>query len=166
MPETRTDATQLYELVNAFEEAWQAGQPLAIDDHVPADGPLRRSVLIKLIHIDFEYRLKAGEKARVEIYLDRYPEIADDSAVVVELAEWEFSLRWRSDVGDMRGGKGMYAGFNSATAMKPWRRRRRGPWPKRAWRGFNSATAMKPWRRYPRRPGMKADDEASIRPRQ
>jgi serine/threonine protein kinase/tetratricopeptide (TPR) repeat protein len=97
MPNTNANASQLYQIVEAFEDAWQSGRPPKIDDFLPADLSLRHAALVKVIHIDLEYRLNAGEKARVETYLDRYPEIADDGAVLVELVAWEFSLRNRND---------------------------------------------------------------------
>ncbi len=37
-------------------------------------------------------------------------------------------------------------GFNGATAMKPWKRRRTGRRRGRPRRRFNGATAMKPWK--------------------
>ena len=90
--------SNLYQIVEAFEKAWQTGKQPAIDDYLPADTSLRRIVLIKLVHIDLECRLKAGEKARIEVYLDLYPEIAKDAAIVVELAAWEYRLRRRNEL--------------------------------------------------------------------
>ena len=69
----------------------------AYDELLPTDASVRHAVLVKMVHIDLEYRLKAGEKARVETYLDRYPEVASNAALVVELAACEFSLRRRSE---------------------------------------------------------------------
>src|SRR5262249_57971683 len=61
----------------AFEVAWQQGQRPAIEDYLPT-GHGRRAVLLELVHTDLEYRLAAGEPARVEGYLERYPELAGD----------------------------------------------------------------------------------------
>jgi hypothetical protein len=41
-------------------------------------------VLLELVHIELELRLKAGEAARVEAYLARCPELAGDRAVTLE----------------------------------------------------------------------------------
>jgi WD40 repeat protein len=90
---SQADASRLYEFVDAFEEAWQAGGRPDIDRYLPPDAPLRRTVLIKLVHIDLENCLRAGEKVRVETYLDRYPQIAGDTSAIVELVTWEFALR-------------------------------------------------------------------------
>ena len=36
----------------------------------------RLALLVELVHVELELRLKAGEPARVEEYLRRYPELA------------------------------------------------------------------------------------------
>src|SRR5205807_2895889 len=54
-------------------------------------------LLIELVHIDLELRLKAGEAARAEEYLARYPELAGDRAAAVELIAAEHGLRRRSE---------------------------------------------------------------------
>jgi serine/threonine protein kinase/formylglycine-generating enzyme required for sulfatase activity len=46
--------------------------------------------------VDLERRLKAGEAVQVEHYLSRYPEVAADQAVVLNLLAWEFALRRQS----------------------------------------------------------------------
>jgi tetratricopeptide (TPR) repeat protein/tRNA A-37 threonylcarbamoyl transferase component Bud32 len=83
--------------VERFEDAWEAGTRPDIDAHLPP-GPGRRAVLVELVHIDLERRLKAGQPARVEDYLARYADLAD-AAVVLDLAAAEFSLRRRSEPG-------------------------------------------------------------------
>jgi eukaryotic-like serine/threonine-protein kinase len=93
------NATRLYELVNAFEDAWQSGQPPTIDEFLPADTPLHRAALIKMVHVDLEYRLKAGESVRVESYLSRYPALADETKTLRELIALEYSLRRRQEDG-------------------------------------------------------------------
>ena len=72
------DWLALKDAVKRFEQAWRQGPRPAIDDYLPAGDPLRVRVLIELVHIDLELRLKAGEAARVEEYLARYPELTDD----------------------------------------------------------------------------------------
>jgi WD40 repeat protein/tRNA A-37 threonylcarbamoyl transferase component Bud32 len=85
------------QFVRPFEKAWQAGARPAIEDYLPADGPLRPHVLRELVHNDLEYRLKAGETARVEDYLRRYPELREDRAATLELIAAEFRLRRRRE---------------------------------------------------------------------
>jgi WD40 repeat protein/serine/threonine protein kinase len=70
--------TERLQIVDRFEEAWQRGKQPAIDEYLPP-GPVQRGQLLReLVHIDLELRLKVGEHARVEDYLGRYPELADD----------------------------------------------------------------------------------------
>jgi WD40 repeat protein len=85
--------------IKRFEAAWQRGEAPAIDAYLPpANGP-RRALLIELAHIDLEFRLKAGEAARVEEYLARYPELAADPGALVELIAAEFEQRRRGEPG-------------------------------------------------------------------
>jgi WD40 repeat protein len=90
-------ATQLERLVNAFEDAWDGASQPNIDAYLPADATDRRHVLIELAHIDLERQLKAGRPARVEGYLQRYPELAADPTVVLDLIAAEHALRKRQE---------------------------------------------------------------------
>jgi serine/threonine protein kinase len=83
----------LHGIVQRFEDAWRAGQRPALDDFLPAAGPERQAALVELIHTELECRLKAGEAARVEEYLHRYPELADQRDVVLGLVAAEYDLR-------------------------------------------------------------------------
>jgi serine/threonine protein kinase/Tfp pilus assembly protein PilF len=83
-------------VVDRFEAAWQRGGPPQIDVYLPPAGPVRRAVLRELIHIDLEYRLKAGEAVRVEGYLERYPDLGRDAEDVLALIAAEFDLRRRT----------------------------------------------------------------------
>ena len=83
--------------IKRFEAAWIFGSPPAIDEFLPADSVARQELLVELAHIDLEMRLKRGEAARVETYLVRFPTLADDSNVVVEMLAEEFRLRLRNE---------------------------------------------------------------------
>src|SRR5262249_39059663 len=89
----------LKDAIKRFEQSWRQGPRPVIDDFLPADDSLRSRVLIELVHIDLELRLKAGEAARVEEYLTRYPKLADDRAVPLGLIAAEYDLRRRSERG-------------------------------------------------------------------
>jgi serine/threonine protein kinase/predicted ATPase len=89
----------LKDAVRRFEDGWRQGPRPAIDDYLPAAEPLRGRVLIELVHIDLELRLKAEEAARVEEYLARYPELAGDRAVLLALITAEHKLRRRRESG-------------------------------------------------------------------
>jgi tetratricopeptide (TPR) repeat protein len=81
-----------------FEQAWQRGERPELADYLPA-GEGRRAALVEVVHTDLEFRLKAGEAARVETYLERYPELAHDRAVALELIRAEYELRRRQEAG-------------------------------------------------------------------
>jgi WD40 repeat protein len=76
-----------------FEAAWQNGQRPDIDDYLHNPEAERRALLIELVHEDLEFRLRAGEPARVETYWHRYPELCASPAVAVEFIVAEHDLR-------------------------------------------------------------------------
>src|SRR5439155_16964226 len=60
----------------------------------------------ELVHAELEFRLKAGEPARVEDYLARWPDLAELPGVLADLIAAEFRLRSRrgdTDRGDFLG---------------------------------------------------------------
>jgi serine/threonine protein kinase len=80
--------------VSHFEAAWEQGRDPRIDDYLPPAGNARRrNVLIDLVHVDLEHRFKAGSPARVEHYLERYPELEGDCDVMLDLVWTEYQLR-------------------------------------------------------------------------
>jgi predicted ATPase len=85
--------------VRRFESGWRQGRQPVIDDYLPAAKTLRCRVLVELVHIDLELRLKAGQAVRVEDYLGRYPELAHSRSVPLELIAAEHDLRRRRDPG-------------------------------------------------------------------
>jgi predicted Ser/Thr protein kinase len=95
--ECAEDWSALKDAVKRFEHAWRHALQPGIDDYLPKGALLRSRVLIELVHIDQELRLKAGETVRVEEYLARYPELAVDRAVTLELIVAEHELRRRRE---------------------------------------------------------------------
>lgn len=91
------DWNQREEAVQRFEEAWRKGRRPRIDKFLPGDYPDNLSILIELIHVDMECRLKSGIEARVEAYLERYPELANQNEEVLELIVAEIKHRLRSE---------------------------------------------------------------------
>src|SRR6516164_3882441 len=87
------DWSALKDAVTGFDNAWRAGQRPSIDSYLPANPALRSRTLIELVHIDLEQRLKAGDPARVEEYLGRYPELAYDRILALELIAAEYDFR-------------------------------------------------------------------------
>lgn len=86
-------------VVASFEASWHQGEQPAIADYLPADPQTRTAILVRLIRIDLDYRLKADRSARVEHYLEQYPELASDGTLVGELIAAEWRLRSRRESG-------------------------------------------------------------------
>jgi predicted ATPase len=89
----------LKDAVHRFEDSWRQGARPAIDDYLPADDGRRHRLLVELVHIELELRLKAGEAPRVEEYLARYPQLAGDRAAALGLVVVEYELRRRREPG-------------------------------------------------------------------
>jgi hypothetical protein len=84
-----------------FRKAWRQGQKPAIDDYLRPDDPARAVVLVELVRADMEARFEVGEVVPVETYLERYPELAGDRDLVLELIAAEYSLRRRREDGPL-----------------------------------------------------------------
>ena len=91
------DWALLEPLIRRFEDAWRHGPRPIIADYLPIEEMARRPVLIELAHADLECRLKAGDAARVEDYLQQFPELADDLKVLLDLIVAEYRLRRRQE---------------------------------------------------------------------
>jgi serine/threonine protein kinase len=87
------DWAGLEDILQRFEDAWQRGERPELRAFLPADAARRGGVLIELVCIDLERRLKAGEAARVEPYLQSYPELAANPDEALSLIAWELKLR-------------------------------------------------------------------------
>jgi hypothetical protein len=80
-----------------FEDALLRGEGPRLEEFLPAEEPDRGQVLVELIHVELECRLKAGEGARVESYLERFPELAWDTPALLDLLAWEYTLHRRKE---------------------------------------------------------------------
>jgi hypothetical protein len=99
-PRSRTtvgagDGRRLEQILERFEAAWIGGEQPALEDYLQGTGEERLALLIELIHADLEFRLAAGLPARLEEYLQRFPEVQDDGAVLADLLATEFQARRR-----------------------------------------------------------------------
>jgi serine/threonine protein kinase len=83
----------LRQVLDAFEDAWQRGQPPRIADYLPADAGQRQLLLPELVQVDLELRFKAGMAVQVESYLQQYPELGRDQERVLQLVLAEFELQ-------------------------------------------------------------------------
>jgi WD40 repeat protein len=71
--------------VGWFEAAWNAGGRPRVEDYLPDGSEDRAAVLVELVHVDREFRHRAGEAAPVEEYLARFPELADVPGALASL---------------------------------------------------------------------------------
>jgi hypothetical protein len=92
-----TDARRV-EILYRFEEAWQQAPPAPnLDEFLPAASDSeRRGLLIDLVTVDLERRIRAGQVIRVESYLERYRELASDRKAMVGLIVAEYWIRRRN----------------------------------------------------------------------
>src|SRR5262245_37752067 len=81
-------------VIRRFEDAWREhGRPdLAL--FLDGDSPHQTRLLVELVHVDLEFRLRAGEDARTEDYVGRFPELARKD-LTLDLITSEFTLRNR-----------------------------------------------------------------------
>jgi WD40 repeat protein len=91
------DWNRLENILERFETALLQGQRPDIRAYLPADEPGRSKTLVELVHAELEYRLKAGEPARVEEYLTRYPDLARKRVELLGLIAAEYALRRRGE---------------------------------------------------------------------
>jgi WD40 repeat protein len=78
--------------IDQFEQAWLDGRCPCIDDYL-VEGDQRQAGLVELVHVDMEWRWKRGEAVALREYLERYPDLAADPAVLDELQAAEAALR-------------------------------------------------------------------------
>jgi WD40 repeat protein len=89
--------SRLEPIIRGYEDAWRRGELPEIEAYLPAAGAQRWPLLVELAHADLECRLKAGEPARVEDYLQRFPELAADRALALDLIAAEYEMRRRRE---------------------------------------------------------------------
>lgn len=89
------DSSIVARIVTQFEDAWRAGGRPRIEDYLQLGSNESTGLLIELLHTDLEFRIKAGEEARVEEYLTRFPGIVGNEPAVIDLIEREFELSRR-----------------------------------------------------------------------
>ncbi len=87
------------DVLHRFEQAWRRGLRPVLEEFLPREDRQRQVVLLEMVHTDLEYRLKDDEQARVEDYLDRFPELKSDPKAERELVVAELNLRLRRDPG-------------------------------------------------------------------
>ncbi len=84
---TTKEKAILERIVQEFEHAWAQNQPPPLDKLLPvtAHRRLRRAVLVELVHIDYEFRLKAGDQVDPVEYVQQFPELAAEAKLLDDL---------------------------------------------------------------------------------
>jgi serine/threonine protein kinase/predicted ATPase len=82
-------------IIKRFEQAWRDGQRPELATFLDTDAPKSSLLLLELIHIDLEFRLKAGDDVRVEKYLSQFPELSRHRSATMGLIAAEYKLRNR-----------------------------------------------------------------------
>ncbi len=81
-------------VADSFEGHWQSGGCPSIDDFLPRVSIEQRAdLLLDLVRLELEYRLRRGESTSVEDWLARYPYLQADRHTVVELISLEYRVR-------------------------------------------------------------------------
>jgi eukaryotic-like serine/threonine-protein kinase len=88
----------LADAVGRFVDAWAGGEVPDIGEYLPADGGMRRMLLVELIKVDLEYRWNNGLEKRVHEYVAEFPELAGGK-VPVELLYEEYHARQHAGAG-------------------------------------------------------------------
>lgn len=78
---TEAPLKRIESLVARFEQACREGNAPDIAAYLPADNGIRRAALIALARADLEHRCGDGQPARVEDYLQRFPELDEADAL-------------------------------------------------------------------------------------
>ena len=89
---------KLQEIVAQFEEALRRGERPNMAGLLP-DGEGKLAVLLELAHTELEHRPNTGEPARVEDYLQRFPEMTGAAQAVGQRIGAEYELRRRREPG-------------------------------------------------------------------
>jgi hypothetical protein len=82
-------------VIEAFEAALKRGEQPRIADYLPRPDDV--AVLVELLHVELEFKLKNGVEASVVEHLASFPQLAADRAAVVSLIEAEFKFQQRRD---------------------------------------------------------------------
>jgi serine/threonine protein kinase/formylglycine-generating enzyme required for sulfatase activity len=99
-----TAAGGLLAILERFDQAWQQGPRPALANYLlPATHPEYRELVVSLVRIDIECRVKAGdEPPLVEAYLGTYAAEFSDPSDALQIIATEYEWRWRREPGVRR----------------------------------------------------------------
>src|ERR1051325_3770682 len=72
---------EIERILERFEDAWRRDGETAIESYLTGATAFRHTLLIELVHVDLDYRIRRGHAAHFEQYLDAYPELRSDPVV-------------------------------------------------------------------------------------
>ncbi len=84
------DTDSIHASAERFSAAWDAGKPPDIGAYADGDDATRRLMVLELVHIDMERRLRTKEGIRLEYYLRKFPELTNSPDDLADLAAAEF----------------------------------------------------------------------------
>ena len=103
MDHAATQATEAFsgrtfgKQIDGYEEVLRSGGDPRIEDYLPADPERRINLLVELLHVDLELRLRSGAPISVSGYVARFPELMSRGADLLKLLACE--IQWRDKCG-------------------------------------------------------------------
>ena len=73
------------EIIESFENAWRSGTTPRITDYLWSEGAIRTALLMELIYVELELRIKSGQTVRPQSYFDAFPELASIDRLQADL---------------------------------------------------------------------------------
>jgi len=89
------DWTECEAIIKRFEQAWRDGERPDLGAYLNLGTAKSSLLLLELIHVDLEFRIKSGDDVRVEKYLGDYPELTSHRSATIDLIVAEYKLRCR-----------------------------------------------------------------------
>lgn len=90
------------DLLEQFEREFAKGSAPDIRQFLQQQATADHRLLTELVHTELELRLRTGEQARVEGYLDRFPELVGDRTTIRDLVRTEYNVRRNFEPGGCR----------------------------------------------------------------
>src|SRR5262245_33501798 len=85
-------STEKNDPLERYSRQWQRGPAPNLDAFLAGAGKLAPAVLAALLRLDQGKRWERGERILTEDYLSKYPQLANDPEVVLDLIYGEFLL--------------------------------------------------------------------------
>jgi predicted Ser/Thr protein kinase len=83
-PTTQSHLAELEQISTRFEAQWRTGpRPRVTEFASTASGPARHALLLRLIGIDVDYRLRAGENPSIDDYRGEFPKLSPEEVETI-----------------------------------------------------------------------------------